>query len=734
LKLIIVESPTKAKTIENYAGKDFKVLSSKGHIIDLPEKVLGINIEKDFEPDFRLIQNKTKIISQIKEESLKSEKIFIATDPDREGEAIAFHIVSIMDDQIKSKAKRVLFYEITKKGIKEGLENPKDINMNLVESQYARRILDRLVGYLISPFLWKVIKKGLSAGRVQSVALRFICEKEEKIRNFKSKVTFKIKGKFKHKNGSFFADLIKYNNDKAVFEEETKAKGIVDLLKQEKFIIKNVSFDDKSIKPYPPFITSTLQQAAANILGFPAKKTMSIAQQLYEGVKIENTMTGLITYMRTDSTRMSEDGIKMIRDYIEKNISKDYLSEKINIYESSKSSQDAHEAIRVTDVELTPEKVEKYLSKDQYKLYSLIWKRSVATQMKNGIYTYTTVDIEGGKFYFRGVGNRLKFDGFLKIYPYGDFRNLKNDIPEVARNDDVKLEESQIKKEETQPPSRYTDATLVKALEQKGIGRPSTYASIIDILLKREYVLREKRFFKPTELGETVNNLLIRWFPDIFDAGFTAKMEEKLDQIVEGKFLRKEVLKDFYSQLEKDLKNANGNSKEVSKSVQQKTDQLCEKCGSPMVIRWGRYGKFLSCTNYPKCSNAKPIVEEEEKLDEKCPICGKELVVKNGKYGKFISCSDYPKCKFTKNYSLGIKCPKDDGDIVQRKSSKGKVFYGCSNYPKCDFVLWSKPERIKCMKCGFEGMVRIKDKYKCIKCNHTQAIDENDSQDDRPEE
>mgnify|MGYP000029443951 CR=1 FL=1 len=728
MNLIIVESPTKAKTIENYAGKDFKVLSSKGHIIDLPEKVLGIKIEKDFEPEFKMIQSKSKIISQIKEESLKSENIFVATDPDREGEAIAYHIVSIMDEKSKSKAKRVLFYEITKKGIKEGLENPKEVNMNLVESQYARRILDRLVGYLISPFLWKVIKKGLSAGRVQSVALRFICEKEEKIRNFKSKVTFKIKGEFKHKNGSFYADLIKYDNDKAIFEDESKAKEISEILRKEEFFIKNLSFDDKSIKPYPPFITSTLQQAAANILGFPAKKTMTIAQQLYEGVKIENSMTGLITYMRTDSTRMSDDGLKMIRDYIAKNYSKDYLSDKVNIYESSKSSQDAHEAIRVTDVDLTPERVEKYLSKDQFKLYSLIWKRSVATQMKNGIYTYTTVDIEGGKFYFRAVGNRLKFDGFLKVYPYGDFRNLKNDIPDVLKGDNVKLKEAYIKKEETQPPSRYTDATLVKALEQKGIGRPSTYAAIIDILLKREYVLREKRFFKPTELGELVNKLLIKWFPDIFDADFTAKMEEKLDRIVDGKFLRKDVLKEFYNELEKDLKNANGNSKEVSKSVQQKTDQICEKCGAPMVIRWGRYGKFLSCTNYPKCSNAKPIVEEEEKLDEKCPICGKELVVKNGKFGKFISCSDYPKCKFTKNYSIGIKCPKDGGDIVQRKSSKGKIFYGCSNYPKCDFVLWAKPEKVKCENCGFEGMVRLKDKYKCIKCGHIQQVQEDSSE------
>jgi len=729
LNLIIVESPTKAKTIEYYAGKDFKVISSKGHIIDLPEKVLGINIENGFEPQFKVIPGKSKIISQIKEESEKSEKIFIATDPDREGEAIANHIKSVIDDDFSKKIKRVLFYEITKKGIVEGLENPLDINMNLVESQYTRRILDRLVGYQISPYLWKVIRKGLSAGRVQSVALRFICEKEDKIRNFKSKVTFKIKGKFKEKEQFFFADLIKYDGKKAVFIDETKAKDIKEILKNEDFFVKKITYDDKEVKPYPPFITSTLQQSAANIYGFSAKKSMKIAQELYEGVKIEKNLIGLITYMRTDSTRMSDDGVKMIRDYIKSNFSEEYLSPKVNIYESSKASQDAHEAIRVTDITLTPEKIEKFLSKDQFKLYSLIWKRSLACQMSNSLYTYITVDIEGGKFYFRGVGNRLKFDGFLKVYSYGDFRNIKNDIPELKDGQKIILLDCEIKREETQPPSRYTDATLVKALESKGIGRPSTYATIIDILLRRDYVEREKRFFKPTELGETVNKVLLEWFSDIFDSDFTARMEEKLDLIVEGKSLRKDVLKDFYVNLQKNLKVADEKSKEVSKKLQEKTDLVCEKCGAPMIIRWGRYGKFLSCSNYPKCLNSKPLPDNnQEKIDEKCPLCGKDLVIKNGKFGKFISCIDYPKCKFTKNITIGVKCPKDGGDIVQRRNSKGKIFYGCSNYPDCNFVLWERPMKIKCEKCGFEGVVKYKGKLKCIKCGNIQEVQKVDSE------
>ena len=530
MKLIIVESPTKAKTIESYAGKGFKVISSKGHIIDLPEKVMGINVEKNFEADFKPIPSKTKVIAAIKDEAKKSDSIFIATDPDREGEAIAYHISSVIDKKGKDVS-RVLFYEITKSGIEKGLGNPISINENLVESQYARRILDRLVGYMVSPFLWRAVKQGLSAGRVQSVALRLICEKEEKIDSFKSKTSFKVRGHFEREKKGFFADLIEYNNSKAVFTEEKSAKEIESILSKSRFAVEALKSEKKEVKPHPPFTTSTLQQTASNALNFTAKKTMSVAQELYEGVEIDGSLAGLITYMRTDSTRINDDAIKAVRSYIKENLSEKYISLNVNIFKASSNAQDAHEAIRVTDVELTPEKAEKFLSKDQHRLYSLIWKRTIACQMANSVYAYSTVDIRGDKFLFRGVGNQLLFDGFMKIYSFGDFRDLKNLIPAMKKDDSVDLAGSEVRKEETQPPSRYTDATLVKALEAKGIGRPSTYAAIIDILMKREYVVKEKRNFKPTDLGKVVNKVLVNYFSEIVNVDFTAKMEGELDSV-----------------------------------------------------------------------------------------------------------------------------------------------------------------------------------------------------------
>ncbi|MDD3803413.1 MAG: type I DNA topoisomerase [bacterium] len=716
MKLIIVESPTKAKTIENYAGKGYKVISSKGHIIDLPEKVMGVNIEKNFEAEFKPIPSKAKTISQIKDDSKKSDTIYIATDPDREGEAIAYHISSVIDSKGKDVS-RVLFYEITKSGIKKGLDNPIKINENLVESQYARRILDRIVGYMVSPFLWRSVKQGLSAGRVQSVALRLICEKEEKIEAFKSKTTFKVRGFFSKEHRDFFAELIEYNSKKAVFTDEKSAKEIEENLNKAEYLVETVKSEKKEVKPHPPFTTSTLQQSASNALNFTAKKTMSVAQELYEGVEIEGELTGLITYMRTDSTRINDDAIKSVREFVKETLSEKYLSQSVNIFKASSSAQDAHEAVRVTDVSLTPERAEKFLSRDQLRLYSLIWKRTIACQMANSVYAYTTADIRGGEFLFRGVGNQLLFDGFMKIYSFGDFRDLKNLIPVMSKGDKVELKSSEVRKEETQPPARYTDATLVKALEAKGIGRPSTYAAIIDILTRREYISKEKRNFKPTDLGRVVNKVLVNYFGEIVNVDFTAKMERELDQIEQGKIERNDLLKEFYGEFSKSLKNAETNKKEVKSLIEEKTDAVCEKCGSPMVVKWGRYGKFLACSNYPKCSNTKQVEEENEKIDEACPKCGKPLLVKRGRFGKFIACSDYPKCKYTKNFSSGIKCPKcNDGDLVERQSAKKRIFYGCSNYPKCDFATWSKPEKIKCDECGYEGMEVKKDEYICLKC------------------
>ncbi|PIP13355.1 MAG: DNA topoisomerase I [bacterium (Candidatus Stahlbacteria) CG23_combo_of_CG06-09_8_20_14_all_34_7] len=726
MKLIIVESPTKAKTIENYAGKGFKVISSKGHIIDLPEKTIGINVEKNFEADFKPIPSKNKIIARIKEEAKKSDSIFIATDPDREGEAIAYHI-SLVIDKKEKEVSRVLFYEITKSGIEKGLSHPIKINKNLVESQYARRILDRLVGYMVSPFLWRAIKQGLSAGRVQSVALRLICEKEEKIELFKSKTTFKVRGYFNREEKNFFADLVEYDNSKAVFTEEKSAKEIEALLSKSIFKVETLKSEKKEVKPHPPFTTSTLQQTASNCLNFTAKRTMAIAQELYEGIKIDGEQTGLITYMRTDSTRINEDATKAIRSYIKENLSEKYISQNVNIFKTSANAQDAHEAIRVTDVELTPEKVEKFLSKDQQNLYSLIWKRTIACQMANSVYAYTTVNIRGDKFLFMGVGNQLLFDGFMKIYSFGDFRDLKNFIPNMNKNDEVELKSSEVRKEETHPPSRYTDATLIKALEAKGIGRPSTYAAIIDILMRRIYIIKEKRNFKPTDLGKIVNKVLVNYFSEIINVDFTAKMEGELDSVEQGKIKRADLLKEFYSEFSKSLKNAEINKKDVKTLVEEKTSIVCDKCGSPMIMKWGKYGKFLACSNYPKCLNTKRIEEENEKIDEKCPECSKPLVIKRGRFGKFIACSDYPKCKYTRNFTTGIKCPKcGEGELVERKSKKKRAFYGCSKYPKCDFATWNKIIKKKCSVCGYEGMEIIKDKYVCLKCKAHEKINQNE--------
>lgn len=720
MDLIIVESPTKAKTIESYAGKGFKVISSKGHIIDLPEKSLGIEPEKDFAADFREIPAKKKIIQSIKELSAQSEKIYIATDPDREGEAIAYHISTILD---KSKtAKRVLFYEITKKGIKSGLDNPIEIDRKRVESQYSRRILDRIVGYKVSPFLWKSVKKGLSAGRVQSVALRLICEREDKIDKFASKTFFKIKGFFEKKKIDFTAELIEHNGKKTVIESQKEADEIkADIMKSE-YSIADFKNEEKTQRPQPPFITSTLQQAASNALNYSARKTMQVAQDLYEGVVIDGAPTGLITYMRTDSTRLSEDAVRDIRSHISENFSKEYLPSGPNVFKNSNTSQDAHEAIRPADISLTPERAESFLTRDQLRLYTLIWKRAVASQMADARYSFTTVDIRGGEYLFRGVGNRLLFDGFFSVYTFGDRRELKNLIPELKKGEGVDLTDCEIKEEKTSPPARFSEATLVKMLEQKGIGRPSTYASIIDIIQRRGYVSKEKRYLKPTELGRLVNKILVEYFSEIVNVGFTAEMEKDLDLIEEGSMQRIELLKTFYSEFEKTLKNAEANKSKIKSSVEEKTEEVCEKCGSPMIIKWGRYGKFLACSNYPACSNTKQIAEETETIDKACPKCGKPLIIKNGRFGRFVACSDYPKCKYTSSFTLGIKCPEcEDGEIVEKQTKKGRKFYACSNYPKCKFSMWKKPVKKVCKNCGYEGMEEKSGQLICIKCKHEDS-------------
>lgn len=724
MKLIIVESPTKAKTIANYAGKDFKVISSKGHIIDLPAKSFGIDIDKDFEPDFKPIPAKKKIIAQIADESGKADSVFIATDPDREGEAIAFHIASVINGNGQSEVKRVLFYEITKKGIQKGISSPTDIDLNLVNSQYARRILDRIVGYKVSPFLWKSVRKGLSAGRVQSVALRLICEKEDKIDAFKPKTYYKVKAVF-DKNGKFNADLIRWGKLKPLDMGGIDVKKLEkEMMNPDMYSVTDFKAEEKYQHAPPPFITSTLQQTASNVFNFPAKKTMKVAQSLYEGANISGKLTGLITYMRTDSTRISEDALNAVREYITGSIGKEYLPDKPNFYKAKANAQDAHEAIRPADISLLPDDIKQYLTKDQFRLYQLIWERTVASQMNSAKYSITTAELVRDDFLFKGIGNSLLFDGYLKIYPYSRTKDLNNEIPVMSVGDKAKIVSSEIKKDETKPPSRYTDATLVKALEAKGIGRPSTYASIIDILQKRDYVIKDKKAFIPTELGRIVNGILVQYFDDIFNVNFTAEMENELDMVETAKVEHHALLRDFYKKFSGTLDNAQQYSKDIKKGLEQKTDEICEKCGSHMIIKWGRFGKFLACSNYPACKNTKPLPEDEEQIDEKCPECGKDLVVKTGRFGKFVACSDYPKCKFTKPYSTGIKCPEcSEGEIIEKRSGKGRVFFGCSNYPKCKFAMWNRPVKKQCPECGNPFMEEKGKNLVCPKCGHKEQKD-----------
>lgn len=720
MNLIIVESPTKAKTIKNYAGKDFKVISSKGHIIDLPEKELGIDIENDFNPQFKPIKSKKGVISSIKKESKKADEIYIATDPDREGEAIAYFINSVIDKD-SSSIKRVLFYEITKKGIQNGLNNPRTIDQNLVNSQFTRRILDRLVGYQISPFLWRAIKTGLSAGRVQSVALRLICEKEDKIDKFKPKKFFKIKGDFDSSGSIFEAELLKYDGIKTADIDIDKKEDVKKTLLSCAYNVNAYSEREKKQSPPPPFITSTLQQAAANIHSFSAKKTMRTAQQLYEGVEINGKQTGLITYMRTDSVRLADEAIDAIRDSIAA-LGKQYLPPKPRYFKKGKSSQDAHEAIRPSDVTIVPEDIESFLTKDQFRIYALIWKRAIACQMKEARFNIASADIVSGKHLFRATGTTMLFDGFLKIYPYSNASKDKNEVPVLKNGQDIDLKTLHIKEDETKPPPRFTDASLVKILEKEGIGRPSTYASIIDILLRRNYVSREQKKFIPTELGRIVSNVLVDYFGNIVNVKFTAQLEEKLDSIVDAQTDKTQILKTFYDDFKSTLDNAMQNSKNIKKNLQEETDIKCEKCGSPMIVKWGRYGKFLACSNYPSCKNTKPFEEEDNSIDEKCPKCGKDLVIKRGRFGRFIACSNYPTCKFTKPLSTGVKCPQcEDGEIVEKQTAKGRLFWGCSNYPKCKFATWNKPLQQTCPECGNPYMEQKGSNLQCPKCKHRQS-------------
>ncbi len=726
--LLIVESPTKSKTISQYLGKDFNILASMGHIRDLPQKEFGINLKDNFKPTYVLDPKKSKVVNNIKKAAKESENIYLASDNDREGEAIAWHLKEILKNIIPEKdIYRIVFNEITREAIIEAIEKPTHVDENKVYAQQTRRILDRIVGYKVSPILWKVITKNLSAGRVQTVALRLICEREKEIRDFVPQEYWSIEADLK-KDIEFKAQLKKYADKVVKLNTKEEAEDIFEKLKKADYIVKDVKKEKKSIAPFPPFITSTLQQEASKLLGFSIKKTMQIAQQLYEGVTIHGRNTGLISYMRTDSVRISDKANFQVRKYVKDSFPEEYLNSYIRKYKNKNKAQDAHEAIRPTNSFTTPDSIKEFLSKDQYKLYNLIWKRFVATQLSNVQLENITAQIQAENGLFESQAGKILFDGFLKVYPHVPIKNLKDTFPELTKNDEVELLKLNKEQHFTKPLARYTEASLVRKLEKEGIGRPSTYAPIISTILQRKYVTLQKKKFFTTELGETVEKFLIDKFEDFFNVKFTAAMENKLDNIENGELNWVEILEKYYDNFISHLDKIDI-SKE-KKKYEQKTDIVCDKCGAPMIIKFGKYGKFLACSAFPKCKNVKSLDENEKIVEpetgEKCPKCEGRILLKNGKFGKFYACENYPKCKFTKPFTIGIKCPQCGGELIERKGKKNKIYYTCSNYPKCKFITNKKPVAIKCPDCGAESMFEKPSRKKmkilvCEKCGKELA-------------
>jgi DNA topoisomerase-1 len=797
--LVIVESPAKANTINKYLGSSYVVKASLGHVKDLPKSKLGVDVDNDFEPVYDIIPGKEKVIKELRTAAKSAERILLAADPDREGEAICQHLKEILDGN-KAEIYRVLFNEITPKAIRAAVEHPGRINQHIVDAQQARRILDRLVGYQISPLLWDKVRRGISAGRVQTVALRLIVDRENEVKAFVPEEYWSIIAKLEgHEPPQFDARLAKIKGKTAEVKSQAEADHVLEAVKNGEFVVDSVVTKEKKRNPVPPFTTSKLQQDAARRLRFSVKKTMMLAQRLYEGIELggDEGRIGLITYMRSDSTRVSDEALEMVRSYISDLYGGPYLPEKPVIYKSKKDAQDAHEAIRPTFVGRTPDDLKAYLSEDEFKLYRLIWTRFIASQMNPAVYDQTTVEISVKDYLFRASGRVMKFDGFLKVYEESsdpDTKPVEPDdeqdltLPLLRQGEKLRLIDLAPRQHFTEPPPRYTEASLVKALEEKGIGRPSTYATILTTIQDREYVTKDQGKFKPTELGAVVTEMLVKHFEDIFDIQYTARMEEELDEVEEGKMTWVEALDEFYKKFEKDLKKASKNMENL-KRQEIPTDEVCEKCGSPMVIKWGQFGRFMACSAYPDCKNTKEITTDEAPkeggdaegataesepepcencgkpmalkrgrfgqflactgypeckttrkiaagtktpkkpdvvLDETCPKCGEaKLAVKEGRFGEFTACSNYPKCKYIKPKTVGVACPKPGcgGELIERRSKRGKVFYGCLKYPDCDFVVWNKPVPEPCPQCGApfllekatkrEGLIRYCNEEAC---------------------
>ena len=786
--LVIVESPAKAKTINKYLGRDFKVVASMGHVRDLPKSKLGVDVKEGFEPEYVVIPDRTKVVRELKDAAKTADEIFVATDPDREGEAIGWHLAEELGTS-KKKVRRLMFNEITKKAILDAIAHPGQIDMRMVDAQQARRVLDRLVGYKISPILWDKVRRGLSAGRVQSVALKLICDREREIQAFVPEeywhITARLAGPVPPE---FDARLVKEGDSTIKVRTEAEAKTILDRLSSATYVVSSVTTKERKKHAVPPFITSKLQQASR----FPVKKTMMVAQQLYEGIELpgEDAPIGLITYMRTDSVRVSEQALQEVRELVGRNYGDAYVPEQPNRYRLKASAQDAHEAIRPTSMQYHPDSVRPHLTADQYYLYRLIWNRFVASQMTPAVFDDTTVDVAAADYTLRAKGSVPKFDGWLAVYgqardeadasaalerpgpgrraadanagdapasPEADDDNGAGILPALEEGQALDLRALTPEQKFTQPPARYNEGSLVKAMEENGIGRPSTYASIISVLQAREYVYKVEARFRPTVLGRRlVENLLSPVFDDILDVEYTAKMEDQLDEIEKGRADYAETLTAFYKSFQKDLKRAAkempnfkegqptgvacdkcgegemvekagkfgiflacsrypdcDNTKEIETpdSSTEDLDESCENCGRPMVMKRGRFGPFLACTGYPECKTTRKIIatkqgvtaaKPDQVLDELCPNCGKNLVVKQGRFGEFTACTGYPDCKYVKQKLVeGVVCPKDGGAIAERKSRRGKVFYGCVNYPKCDFTVWNKPVPERCPQCGW---------------------------------
>ncbi len=752
--LVVVESPAKARTIGKYLGSGYVVKASVGHVRDLPKSKIGVDFENNFEPSYEVIDGKKKIVAEIRKAARENETVYLASDPDREGEAIAWHL----SEEIKSvntNMHRVLINEITKKGVTAAIAAPRKIDMNKTDAQQARRILDRIVGYEISPILWNKVQRGLSAGRVQSVAVRLVCEREEEIKAFVPEEYWSVDITCRAEQPPpFEARIWKWKGEKAEPKMADQAKEIADELAKGTATVGSVDKKERRKKAQAPFITSRLQQDAARKLRYSAKRTMALAQRLYEGVELgEEGPTGLITYMRTDSTRIGDDAMTALRAHIVETYGAEYLPEQPNTYGNKERAQDAHEAIRPTLMEWTPEKVAMALAEhpegnELTKLYTLIWQRFVASQMVPAVYDATTIDMDRGQAVLRATGQVMKFAGYTKVYEVAETDDAKAEaaensdrlLPPIEVGDVVTLESIRPEQHFTQPPPRFSEASLVKELEEKGIGRPSTYAAIMSTIVDRGYVEKKEARFWPTELGILVNGLLVVSFPEIVSSDFTAKMESDLDRVEEGSQDWRVLLGGFYTPFKLELETARSEMRDV-KREEIATEWVCEKCGKPMVIKWGRNGSFLACQGYPECRNTMEVVKNldgtwekvpPQTTDEICETCGAPMTIKRGRFGSFLACTKYPECKTTKPISLGVKCPKPGcgGFIAEKRSRRGKPFYGCSNWAKkqCDFVAWDKPIPQPCPICNAKFVLKKENKsgttLRCMECDWKQGVDD----------